>query len=92
MKTDGSRIQSSGRIEALQNGHARTWSASLSLMLNSMTMGALVAQEFTAMRSVTRFTSIDASRTMGCIVTGAFHSTDGRFSEYFRVQISPGGK
>jgi len=54
-------------IEALQNGDRKTWS--VSLMLNSMTMGALIAsRSLLAMRSVTSGSlQSTASRTMGWI-------------------------
>ncbi len=56
-------------IEALQNGDRKTWSALLSLILNSMTMGAFVAsRSLLAMRSVTSGSlQSTASRTMGWI-------------------------
>jgi hypothetical protein len=56
-------------IEALQNGNRRPGRRSLSLMLNSMTMGVLVAsRSLLAMPSVTSGSlQSTASRTMGWI-------------------------
>jgi hypothetical protein len=64
-------------------------------MLNSMTMGALVAS-----RSFTcdalgheRFTSIDRVENNGLDLIGAFRSDQwGDFQAYFRFQLSPAGK
>ena len=75
-------------IEALQNGNRRPGRRSLSLMLNSMMMGVLVAS-----RSFThdalgheRFTSVDRVENNGLDLAGAFHSDPmGRFSDILQV-------
>src|ERR1700730_16880941 len=91
-----SRIQSSGPPSRhCRMVTARPGRRSLSLMLNSMTMGALVAsRSLPAMRSGhERFTSIDRVENNGLDLTGAFHSDRwGDFQTYFRFQLSHAGK